>query len=31
MDELLKLKERVDIAIEIGESIYREFKSAPKE
>ena len=28
MDELLKLKERVDIAIEIGESYYREFKSA---
>jgi ATP-dependent DNA helicase RecG len=27
MDELLKLKERVDIAIEIGESYYREFKS----
>jgi len=28
MDELLRLKERVDIAIEIGESYYREFKSA---
>jgi len=28
MEELLKLKERVDIAIEIGESYYREFKSA---
>jgi ATP-dependent DNA helicase RecG len=27
-DQLLKLKERVDIAIEIGESHYREFKSA---
>jgi ATP-dependent DNA helicase RecG len=27
MEELLKLKERVDIAIEIGESYYREFKS----
>ncbi|MDR1970650.1 MAG: putative DNA binding domain-containing protein, partial [Treponema sp.] len=27
-DQLLKLKERVDIAIEIGESYYREFKSA---
>ncbi len=26
--ELLKLKERVDIALEIGESYYREFKSA---
>ena len=28
MEELLKLKDRVDIAIEIGESHYREFKSA---
>ncbi|GHT83581.1 ATP-dependent DNA helicase RecG [Spirochaetia bacterium] len=28
MEELLKLKERIDIAIEIGESYYREFKSA---
>lgn len=28
MEELLRLKERVDIAIEIGESYYREFKSA---
>ncbi|HEY5535294.1 MAG TPA: ATP-binding protein [Ignavibacteria bacterium] len=28
MEKLLKLKERVDIAIEIGESYYREFKSA---
>jgi ATP-dependent DNA helicase RecG len=28
MGELLKLKERIDIAIEIGESYYREFKSA---
>ena len=28
MDELLRLKERVDIAIDIGESYYREFKSA---
>ena len=28
MDELLRLKERVDIAIEIGESYYRKFKSA---
>lgn len=28
MEDLLKLKERVDIAIEIGESYYREFKSA---
>ena len=28
MDELLRLKERVDLAIEIGESYYREFKSA---
>lgn len=28
MEELLKLKERVAIAIEIGESYYREFKSA---
>ena len=28
MEQLLKLKERVDIAIEIGESHYREFKSA---
>jgi len=28
MDELLRLKERVEIAIEIGESYYREFKSA---
>jgi ATP-dependent DNA helicase RecG len=28
MDELLKLRERVDVAIEIGESYYREFKSA---
>jgi len=28
MDDLLRLKERVDIAIEIGESYYREFKSA---
>lgn len=28
MEELLKLKERVDIAIDIGESYYREFKSA---
>jgi ATP-dependent DNA helicase RecG len=27
MDDLLRLKERVDIAIEIGESYYREFKS----
>jgi ATP-dependent DNA helicase RecG len=27
MEELLKLKERVDIAVEIGESYYREFKS----
>jgi len=28
MSELLKLKERIEIAIEIGESHYREFKSA---
>lgn len=28
MEELLRLKERIDIAIEIGESYYREFKSA---
>lgn len=28
MEELLKLKERIDIAIEIGESYHREFKSA---
>jgi ATP-dependent DNA helicase RecG len=28
MEQLLKLKERIDIAIEIGESYYREFKSA---
>ena len=28
MEELLKLRERVEIAIEIGESYYREFKSA---
>ena len=28
MEELLKLKDRVEIAIEIGESYYREFKSA---
>src|SRR6218665_30116 len=28
MGELLRLKERVEIAIEIGESYYREFKSA---
>lgn len=28
MDDLLRLKERVEIAIEIGESYYREFKSA---
>lgn len=28
MDKLLKLSERVEIAIEIGESYYREFKSA---
>ena len=28
MEELLKLKERVAIALEIGESYYREFKSA---
>jgi len=28
MNELSRLKERVDIAIEIGESYYREFKSA---
>ena len=28
MDDILRLKERVDIAIEIGESYYREFKSA---
>jgi ATP-dependent DNA helicase RecG len=28
MEELLRLKERVDLAIEIGESYYREFKSA---
>jgi ATP-dependent DNA helicase RecG len=28
VEEILKLKERVDIAIEIGESYYREFKSA---
>jgi predicted HTH transcriptional regulator len=28
MEQLLKLKERVDIALEIGESHYREFKSA---
>jgi ATP-dependent DNA helicase RecG len=28
MEELLRLKERVQIAIEIGESYYREFKSA---
>ncbi len=28
MEEILRLKERVDIAIEIGESYYREFKSA---
>ena len=28
MEELLKLKERVDIVIEIGESYYREFTSA---
>ena len=28
MEELLRLKERVDIAIEVGESYYREFKSA---
>jgi ATP-dependent DNA helicase RecG len=28
MEHVLKLKERVDIAIEIGESYYREFKSA---
>ena len=27
MEQLLKLKERIDIAIEIGESHYREFKS----
>lgn len=27
MEDILKLKERVDIAIEIGESYYREFKS----
>ena len=27
MDNLLRLKERVDIAVEIGESYYREFKS----
>jgi ATP-dependent DNA helicase RecG len=27
-EDLLKLKDRVDIAIEIGESYYREFKSA---
>jgi ATP-dependent DNA helicase RecG len=28
MEQILRLKERVDIAIEIGESYYREFKSA---
>jgi ATP-dependent DNA helicase RecG len=28
MDNLLRLKDRVDIAIEVGESHYREFKSA---
>ncbi|MDZ4680001.1 MAG: hypothetical protein SH848_19105 [Saprospiraceae bacterium] len=28
MQEILKLKERVEIAIELGESHYREFKSA---
>jgi len=28
MEQLLKLRERVEIAIEIGESHYREFKSA---
>jgi ATP-dependent DNA helicase RecG len=28
MEELLRLKDRVDIAVEIGESYYREFKSA---
>jgi ATP-dependent DNA helicase RecG len=28
MEEILRLKERVEIAIEIGESYYREFKSA---
>ena len=28
IEELLRLKERVEIAIEIGESYYREFKSA---
>ncbi len=28
MEELLRLKERVEIAIEIGESYFREFKSA---
>lgn len=27
MDNLLRLKERVEIAIELGESYYREFKS----
>ncbi len=27
MDHLLRLKERVEIAIELGESYYREFKS----
>jgi ATP-dependent DNA helicase RecG len=27
MNDILKLKERVDIAVEIGESYYREFKS----
>ena len=27
MQQLLKLKERVEIAIELGESYYREFKS----
>ena len=28
MENILRLNERVDIAIEIGESYYREFKSA---
>ncbi|MCD0494347.1 putative DNA binding domain-containing protein [Chromobacterium violaceum] len=28
MDQLLKLKDKVEIAVEIGESYYREFKSA---
>ena len=27
MENLLRLKERVEIAVEIGESYYREFKS----